>query len=659
MQQLSSTPDLQPRQLAVRVSQAMGKLIKSIRAFFYSSNSWPVRILVLLTVVVFIAGFTGLMIKNWHLVHKTGESVPDPALVLKVTLDSLLQSFQLFLLGLDLQPGRDNWLLTLARPAGAVVFFAALIRLAAEVFQRNLQLARTARMQNHTVVIGFGSHGRHFARSSRRHGPVAVMDIRPAEDFRQRRLRDRQGGYIQGNGLHKQSLDLANIAHARKVIISTGSDAQNLAILKAVAEFPPADKDILRQVAVTIKDTRLADILSRQDVIAGPQAETGILETKIFNPARAAARQLLQRTQFVELALAMKHERVRLVIIGQARVADEVMLQFLRISPCNGLKKPLVERIVTNRNEAIGRLAARTPAFLSELEEALASKGKGVLNWAADCKFHSFESTGGSHELLVELLKTTSSDPVTAFVVAFDNAAHSLEVALSLREVSSRLDLPAGPVYVHTPLSASLDPLFARLGPPLGRKPGPGIMDLRQESNPAKVLEPFGQLEDICDADEFGGIWEKIARRLHETYRQYTFSKKPELRQISETRLPDNMQPWSRLKQTYRQSNHRSAAHFPVKLVSAGVAVNDMSHPPAIPASVMCDANRLETLAALEHDSWRIDRELDGWRYGATRDNTRRMHPDLVPYESLSEDIKNYDREQIRLLGMINIGNLN
>jgi hypothetical protein len=34
----------------------------------------------------------------------------------------------------------------------------------------------------------------------------------------------------------------------------------------------------------------------------------------------------------------------------------------------------------------------------------------------------------------------------------------------------------------------------------------------------------------------------------------------------------------------------------------------------------------------------------DGWRYGARRDDAKKEHPSLVPYEELSEKEKEYDR---------------
>jgi class 3 adenylate cyclase len=51
-----------------------------------------------------------------------------------------------------------------------------------------------------------------------------------------------------------------------------------------------------------------------------------------------------------------------------------------------------------------------------------------------------------------------------------------------------------------------------------------------------------------------------------------------------------------------------------------------------------------EVLATNAHDLWAQQRLAEGWTYGPTRDDTRKEHPCLVPYEELSEIEKGYDR---------------
>lgn len=55
-------------------------------------------------------------------------------------------------------------------------------------------------------------------------------------------------------------------------------------------------------------------------------------------------------------------------------------------------------------------------------------------------------------------------------------------------------------------------------------------------------------------------------------------------------------------------------------------------------------AELCELLARNNHEVWARRRLEEGWRYGPARDDVRKEHPSLVPYEQLPESEKDYDR---------------
>lgn len=60
-----------------------------------------------------------------------------------------------------------------------------------------------------------------------------------------------------------------------------------------------------------------------------------------------------------------------------------------------------------------------------------------------------------------------------------------------------------------------------------------------------------------------------------------------------------------------------------------------------IPASLR---NLTEALARHAHEVWARQRVAEGWRYGPERDDARRLHPCLVPYDELPDSERQYDR---------------
>ena len=52
----------------------------------------------------------------------------------------------------------------------------------------------------------------------------------------------------------------------------------------------------------------------------------------------------------------------------------------------------------------------------------------------------------------------------------------------------------------------------------------------------------------------------------------------------------------------------------------------------------------VEALAENVHDTWAKGRMDDGWTYGPVRDDAKKHHPCIVPYNELPESEKEYDR---------------
>ena len=55
-----------------------------------------------------------------------------------------------------------------------------------------------------------------------------------------------------------------------------------------------------------------------------------------------------------------------------------------------------------------------------------------------------------------------------------------------------------------------------------------------------------------------------------------------------------------------------------------------------------------EAIAKNVHEVWAQNRLNEGWTYGEQRDDVKKTHPCLVPYEELSEIEKDYDRATSR-----------
>jgi hypothetical protein len=55
----------------------------------------------------------------------------------------------------------------------------------------------------------------------------------------------------------------------------------------------------------------------------------------------------------------------------------------------------------------------------------------------------------------------------------------------------------------------------------------------------------------------------------------------------------------------------------------------------------------IEELAHNTHEVWAQKRLQDGWTYGPKRNDAEKKHPDMLPYQDLTEGEKSYDREVV------------
>lgn len=105
---------------------------------------------------------------------------------------------------------------------------------------------------------------------------------------------------------------------------------------------------------------------------------------------------------------------------------------------------------------------------------------------------------------------------------------------------------------------------------------------------------------------------------------------------------------WDDLTADQRASNLSQARDLPVKLLRLGYEVVAEGTPGS--TAPVVDAASVDRLAWFEHLRWMHSRRANGWTYGPVRDDARRIHHLLVPFEELPEEHKEHDRGPILLI---------
>jgi len=98
-----------------------------------------------------------------------------------------------------------------------------------------------------------------------------------------------------------------------------------------------------------------------------------------------------------------------------------------------------------------------------------------------------------------------------------------------------------------------------------------------------------------------------------------------------------------------KNSNIDNAAHIPTKLLSIGYKIKPVKKG-FKSFALHLNEDEIETMARVEHIRWSWEKRINGWIFGKIKDDIKRTHPSLIPYDKLSESEKEKDRELVRLI---------
>jgi hypothetical protein len=165
-------------------------------------------------------------------------------------------------------------------------------------------------------------------------------------------------------------------------------------------------------------------------------------------------------------------------------------------------------------------------------------------------------------------------------------------------------------------------------------------------------IPPMEQLALHVDADLFNLLMledilfermvEPLAQAIHDEYLEHV---KPG----PGSQNPPMAIPWNNLPEEFKESNRNQAREIRKKLraVNCGIMTKSMKVDRKV--SAFTDT-QVELLAKMEHDRWMKEKQQNKWVLGKKRDNNKKEHPDLKPWEMLSEKAKDKDRNAVRII---------
>jgi hypothetical protein len=190
-------------------------------------------------------------------------------------------------------------------------------------------------------------------------------------------------------------------------------------------------------------------------------------------------------------------------------------------------------------------------------------------------------------------------------------------------------------------VSLALEELFAakgRVAPPIYAR----LAEHTAQGDMACEIIPIGGLDHFADPELLlQERLDELARAVHEFYLEGRLEEGDKIG----SRI--SMFPWDQLPEAVREDNRLLTDCYELKLRDIGARLVPLE---GEATGFAFHASELEALSRAEHDRWMAAKLIEGWVYGKVRDDAAKRHPDMVPYDDLTEARKDLDREQIRVI---------
>ena len=496
------------------------------------------------------------------------------------------------------------WQLVVAKVLATGVLLIGLFKVVEQFFFEHYTQLRLLFKRRPTLVVGMHGKGKLLLDDLKKnYGETAVVIERKRDhpDIRQ----VRRSGHLAvfGNAADGDVLKDAGIGKASRLISFLSDEQLSIAILQTLhANLRHKRLGDPLDCYLHLSNARVTQLV-QQSALFHPEAESG-LRLHFFNLHHMLARQFFhQFARSYAAEFAAGKASFCLSFLGWDEFSRALVLQALQVlhlHPPGGVRLQAgaadPERAEQDFLQTYPRAAAVLPLSFFRYDG----------NYRAFLETHVLNQDPGCTQLLI---------------LGAEQDGGGLATALDILHATPAEDFV---LYTRNATNKGLS----------------ALLQLRQEAHPR--LRFYGRLASVCTMEMITlSTQDRLARAMHEDYLA-------QLRASSASESSVYQTPWEALPEDAKDANRAQADHLPFKLAQLG-CLDALAHP----KDINLPAEAIEALAQSEHQRWMAQRLLAGWSYGSCRDNLRRLHPSIVPWEQLSAAEQQKDRDTILRIPML------
>ena len=477
----------------------------------------------------------------------------------------------------------DNWLLEVARFLAPAALTYAVVKGLMLAAANQFNLWSLSRWQGHAVICGAGERGRQLAVALRQDGRRVVVLEKDDQADTLADIRAAGARVVVGSGTDPARQTDARLEHAAIVAAVTPCEESNLQVVLAASRRRPGLP--LRALAHATRS--FAEMFETRPPFA--QIVDG-KECGFFDHDVAASRLLVSRYAADLVPDLLDAARPpRLLLAGDGEILPELLGVVVTQCQYAGAAVPRIDLVIVDAD-----------AFSREFP--LPHPQIGLV---ADLHIHVMPLPLVLRLDLAALRSDVHEQPYDLAFVACREDIDTLTLARNLAQQTG---------WVSRDIVAGL-------------RPSTQLMRLFVDDRPLAGVQPHDLVALGCSAEiVLHGRLDTVARGIHEAYLAD---------QLAAGRVLGSapaIVPWEELPEGLRQANRAQADHIPIKRRT--LTISD-------------SAATIEALTVAEHRRWMAEKIVANWRHAPQRDDARRLHPSIRPYNELSEAEKQKDRNTV------------
>jgi predicted ThiF/HesA family dinucleotide-utilizing enzyme len=466
-----------------------------------------------------------------------------------------------------------------------------------QLFREQTQKLRLRRMHDHVVICGMGRKGSRIARELLSLGRQVVIIEKELRQENAERFRGLGAIVLEGDATNKDVLTSARILHAQNLVCLLGGDSENLQTAYKTYQLTRTRQAGKLTCIIHLSSIDLLNLIRSSELSTEPGVP---FKLETFNPYERTARMLLQDSPGWREDSSSENIPKSLLVVGLGRLGEQLVIQAGYLWHLFKRQGRLCITVVDRDAVEKTKILLRKYPQLGKVCELIPQQA-------------DLYTVGRVQNILVE---SGEQVLIQQTYICLDDPILSLQVCLNLLQIP---EIITGPIRVQLSKESGLVDLL--------EKPLPGFGDVRR-------VRTFDFYDYACSAALIlGGLHERLARDLHESYR-------------TDSESTSTMQPWEQLPEALKDANRQQSSRIQYLLKTAGYRISPLQDWDA--DKLMFAETEIIKMACLEHDLWRKAKEADGWIYGEQRDENKRTHPDLVSWDDLPEGEREKNLTMVR-----------